>query len=281
MNLRRTTGLVASLLVVMLVVGCKHPSRQHPLAKTSYDPWAEDAVKSLLWTQRSAEYQALCYQAFNTASDRLKEALARNTNNLKLAVVVDIDETLVDNSPYRAQLIRNSQDFSTNTWEAWVNRAEAEALPGAVEFLKLANEKNVRVFYISNRNTAREQQATLKNLQALGFPQLLPEQLLLSRGTSKKERRQTVKNLGYEIVLLLGDNLADLEAAFEEAPSAERNSLAPQFKEEWGRKFVVLPNALYGDWENSLYKAKNAVSPEEKARLRRNSLRGPGEPADR
>lgn len=210
---------------------------------------------AILWMQASGEREALCYQAFALARLMLDRDLRINHGRLKRAVIVDIDETIIDNSRYEAWMIKNRQNFSDQTWLAWVNRSEATAIPGAVEFLNYANSRGVRVFYITNRK-AVEKEGTANNLRTLGFPNVNDQTLLIrtdTKSSSKEPRRQAV-GARYRVVLLMGDNLNDFSDVFEKATTVSaRMDLTDQNKAKFGTRFIVLPNPMYGDWENAIY----------------------------
>ena len=145
-TLKRWSGLFLLALTCSLTIVAQTPSKH---ADTEYQ---ESAV---LWTQASGEWRALAYQAFALARLQLDRDLRSNRRGTKpRAVVVDIDETILDNSPYQATQVKNRQGFSQEGFTAWANRKEATAIPGAVEFLKYAASKGVRVFYITNRVVA-------------------------------------------------------------------------------------------------------------------------------
>jgi len=221
---------------------------------------------AVLWMQSAGERAALCYQAFALARIMLDHDLKTNHARAKRAVIVDIDETIMDNSGYQAWLIKNRQNFSDQTWLAWVSRAEATAIPGAVEFLNYANTRGVRVFYITNRKAA-EKEGTATNLRKLGFPNVNDETLLVRTDTnssSKEPRRKSVA-AKYRVVLLMGDNLNDFSEEFEKARTVSgRLAAAEQNKSQFGTRFIALPNPMYGDWENAIYDYNLKLSSEEK-----------------
>ena len=149
---------------------------------------------AVLWTQTSGERNALSYQAFALARIILDRDLGKNrSNRLKRAVIVDIDETIVDNGSYQAMLLKTHQNFNSQNWTEWVNRAEATAIPGAVEFLRYAASRGVRIFYITGRK-AIEKPATIVNLKKLGFPDISDQtvQVQTNQSSSKESRRQLV-----------------------------------------------------------------------------------------
>ncbi len=230
----------------------------------------EQLVMGTLWYQKSAERRAISYQAFNMARLIFHVDLEKGTFGKKRAVVVDIDETVLDNSPYEAGVIGQDHGYPTG-WGEWINDARAEALPGAVEFLNYVVEKGADVFYVSNRK-ARFKEPTMKNLKALGFPQVIDTHVLLREDTGDKEpRRQKVRE-NNRIVLLMGDNLNDFDSIFRKKGVDERLAAVDGLKEEFGRKFIVLPNPMYGEWEGSIYNYNWKMSPEEKSEARKSNL---------
>jgi len=235
----------------------------------------EYQVGAILWTQTSGEKAALSYQAFALARMTLDRDLRINRRSrMKRAVVVDVDETILDNSRYQAMLVTNRQNYESKTWTEWCNRAEATALPGAVEFLRYASSRGARVFYITNRRKV-EKEGTAANLKKLGFPNVNDETLLVrTDGSSKEPRRQAV-SAKYRIVLLMGDNLNDFAEAFENSMTVEgRLEAVEQNRNQFGTRFIVLPNPMYGDWENAIYGYNNNLTKEEKAMKRKGALKG-------
>lgn len=223
----------------------------------------------VLWQQHAAEYEALCYQAFNFAACRLNDMKLKKRH--RYAIITDVDETVLDNSYYEASQLMKGADFSSESWKQWTGQSKATALPGALRFLQLAQRKGVEVFYVSNRDTT-EISPTIANLANLGFPNAdKGHMLFLATTSSKEERRQAVlKN--YRVIMMLGDNLNDFSAVFEKKSADERSREAGKIKEEWGRMFIVLPNATYGEWENALYDYSRNLSPTEKEVLLKSKL---------
>ena len=124
---------------------------------------------SVLWQQTSAEYRALCYQAFNVAmgkfnSRELDDLLS--SSDKPAAVIMDLDETILDNSPYNGELVHRMQNYDSKTWKAWTDKAEAELVPGAKEFIQMVNSSGIALFYISNRKID-ELQSTIQNLNLI------------------------------------------------------------------------------------------------------------------
>lgn len=228
---------------------------------------------AVLFTQESAEYKALCLQAYNVAEARLPELSAKSE---RPAVVLDLDETVLDNSPYSAWQVLNGEPYSPETWDRWVERASAKEVPGAGNFLRFADSLGLRIFYISNRDTS-QLDPTIVNMGKLGLPQLSPENFMLKTETSDKtERRNAVRELGYDIVMLIGDNLGDHSGRYDKpATSAERTESALEDADKFGAEYIVLPNAIYGTWEGTLYNYDRSISDAERCRLRRKYLSAP------
>lgn len=214
---------------------------------------SEDAI---VWQQTSAEYEALCYQAFNLARFRIEQIKQGYTDmplQDAMAVIMDLDETVLDNSPYSVKMMREGKRFSEESWNEWVNRKEADLVPGAGEFISYLRNNSIQVFFISNRDITT-QNSTVQNLANLGIEASI-DNLYLNDGTSKEERRQKLN--GYSIVMLIGDNLADFDEKFEDNLDVKERSelLESQFSNDFGNKFIILPNPLYGDWQDALKKS--------------------------
>ncbi len=217
-------------------------------------------VAAILYMQKAAEYRALAYQAFNLARWQL-DADFEKKNVKKLpkaerkrprAIIVDIDETVLDNSPAQAYAVRNNTAFNLKDWYAWGEMRKAKAVPGSVEFLNYAVSKGVKIFYISNRDEVQKA-STIENLKKVGFNDISDDNVLLREKESGKDARRAVVAAKYRIVLLAGDNLDDFLSAFERKSVAGRFAEVDKVKELWGKKFIVLPNAMYGTWENAIY----------------------------
>jgi 5'-nucleotidase (lipoprotein e(P4) family) len=227
----------------------------------------------VLWQQQSAEYRALCYQAFNIAALRLNGFTKNKTGGKKPAIITDLDETILDNSYQEAELIKTDQKYTGESWKDWTDKSAATAVPGAVKFLQMAKQKGVTIFYISNRDTS-EVKSTLINLQKLKLPNADTNHMLFLSNTSSKETRRQIVMKKYNVVMLLGDNLNDFMQAFEKKPVDARKVEVDKVREEWGKKFIVLPNATYGEWENAIYDYEKNLTAEQKDAKRKEKLKG-------
>jgi len=235
------------------------------------DSGAFDALSATVWFQSAGEFRALCYQAYALASLRLEADLRDSVRQRPRAVVVDVDETVLDNSPHQAKLLRTGTSFPS-WWREWVDMASAEAIPGAVEFLQDASAKGVEVYYVTNRSRD-ERTATIANLASRRFPHADEKHVLTREQESGKERRRQSVGESHDIILLVGDNLADFAQVFERKPLDERNATVDRMREEFGRRFIVLPNTLYGDWESAVLRYERNLTPERRHELRMKSLR--------
>ena len=272
-----TFGLVLSSVIstYFVTTSTAQPATQ-PQTETAS---VEYQIGAILFMQKAAEYRALCYQAFNWArmsldsDEKTKKKLPKAERRKQRAVVVDVDETVLDNSPAQVVQVKNRLPFIPSNWTSWVNMRRAKAIPGAIDFLKYAESEGARVFYVTNRNDI-EKPATIDNLKALGFPDVSEETVMVRTNESSKEaRRQTIMQK-YRIALLIGDNLDDLAQAFERKSVADRFTEVDKVREMWGRKFIVLPNAMYGTWENAIYEYQR-LTEAQKAEKRANALELP------
>ena len=233
--------------------------------------YSDQLLYSTLWFQRAAERRALCYQAFNIAKLRLDNMLLNIDSGKQAAIVVDIDETMLDNSNYEAKLIETNSSYTSETWKGWVDKAVAIAIPGALEFCNYAHSKNVNIYYISNRKED-EVDATLKNMMQLDFPDAIKSHLLFKSKTScKKARRAKVKE-NNQILLFIGDNLGDFSELFADRSINYGFDTVDEYKNEFGNRFIILPNPMYGDWMKAVYNGTNKISDNEKEKLRREAL---------
>jgi len=277
-----TTALLAAMLLLQGFAAAQNPpASAQPAADLDYQ------VAAVLYQQKAAEYRALAFQAFNLARLRLDEDFDKRTvkklpkaeRKRPRAIIVDIDETVLDNSPSQAFGIRNGRGFNPADWYAWGKLEKAKAVPGAVAFLNYAVSKGVKIFYVSNRDEAQKAE-TIANLQKAGFLDIGPENVLLrhkdaqgSNISTKTPRREFVGQR-YRTVLLMGDNLDDFSEAFEHKSVADRFTETDKVKDEWGRRWIVLPNAMYGTWENAIYEYRR-LTEIEKADLRAKALELP------
>jgi len=229
------------------------------------------SLNAVLWQQRSGEYKALCYQAFATAKMKLIEKIALHQKDaMPLAIVTDIDESVLDNSPQQASDILHHRTYTEANWKDWTSKAVAAPLPGSVAFFQYADKMGIQCFYVSNRRP-EERSATIKNLIEAGFPQADTVHVMMKDTTSDKEYRRIKIKEQYNIALLIGDNLNDFDKMFYQQPSYIRCNLVKDNSDLFGDTFIILPNAMYGDWESAMWNGKK-ITPSEADKLKHEAL---------
>lgn len=248
------------LFIFFIFTSC---SQQKVQNQRSFD------LMAIAYHRHSAETKALQYQAFNIAKDALSQQLKIKSAKPK-AVILDIDETILDNAPYQSEANIKDLVFPMG-WNEWTSKANAEAIPGANEFIKFAIESKVTVFLITNRSI-EEKDATIKNLKDKGFS-IDESKIYFKTSTSSKESRRLEVSKDYQVVLLVGDNLADFDVLYDQRMWEARNNSTDKLSKVFGRKFIVLPNPMYGDWEGSLYEGKYPKTSEEKDQTLKNIIK--------
>lgn len=261
---RRILPLLALLVSASCAAHTSAPAQPAAAAATTA---AHENLNAVLWIQTALEYEASALQAYRLAERQLAAALADpswtaaieqqgEAATLPPAVILDVDETVLDNSYYQARLIRDNTTFAPATWDPWVEEARATAIPGAVEFAQSAAKQGVTVFYVTNR-TANLEAATRRNLAAEQFPLDAALDTVLVRGerpewsASAKGPRRAFVARHYRILLLIGDDLGDFVVDASGTP-AERRTRAAAQSEWWGRRWIMIPNPTYGSWERAI-----------------------------
>lgn len=247
-------------------------------------------LHAVLWVQTALEYEASALQAYRAAARLLDSALvdpgwtaapeqaaAGAYEALPPAVVLDVDETVLDNSAYQARLIEDEAEYGRASWTAWVEEAAATPVPGALDFTRYAAARGVRVVYLTNRR-AGEEAATRRNLARLGFPLAEADDVVITRGerpaweASDKGPRRAAVAARYRILLLVGDNLGDFLSDVDTTLAA-RAALAQPYQAYWGRQWIMLPNPQYGSWEGALFDQDYGLPRSEKLRRKYERLR--------
>ncbi|SEP75353.1 acid phosphatase [Faunimonas pinastri] len=245
-----------------------------------------DLLNAELWMQKSVEYKANSLAVYALAKVRLDEALADKKwtaateqsgdyGNLPPAIILDADETVVDNSAYEAGLITSGADYSSKTWDTWTRAEKALAVPGAVEFTRYADSRGVKVFYVSNRE-ADQEDATRKNMEALGFPMGgNVDTFLMSKeqpnwGSAKGSRRAFVAR-DYRVLLLLGDNFGDFTDNFR-GSDEDRLKAFRSMQAHFGHDWLMLANPVYGSFESAPFNGDYKLPADEKRRKKIEAL---------
>lgn len=240
-------------------------------ASAAGDP-ANDNLNAVLWVQRAAEYRAVTQTVFRAAADQLDIALKEKNwdalvpdergnaaTGLPPAVVMDVDETVLDNSPYQARLVRDGTAYDEVTWAQWVAEKKAKAVPGVVDFAKAANSKGVTILYLSNR-AQHLKDATIANLKAVGMP-VKDDSVFLGLGTfvkdceqngSEKNCRRKLAGQQYRVLMQFGDQLGDFMQIVANTPEG-RDALFNQYQDWFGERWWMLPGPTYGSWEPAMF----------------------------
>lgn len=262
-----------SIAVFLFITACNSSKQINQTAYVSQQNTVVNGkIFASLFMQRAAEYRALCLQAFNIARLRVDENL-QTVSAKPRAIITDIDETILDNSAYEVHQTLQGKDYESPSWYQWTDMSAADTIPGGAAFLKYAASKGITIFYVTNREE-REKKSTLINLQKFNLPNADIDHLLVRQSTSSKEiRRQRVAET-HDIILLMGDNLADLSNLFDKKTTDERLQNTDKLSAEFGKKFIVLPNSTYGDWESAFYKYNYTLTPSQKDSVVKSILKG-------
>jgi acid phosphatase len=237
-------------------------------------PGPHESLNASLWTQTSAEYAASTTQAYHNARVNIDRALADpqwtaaleqqgDYANLPPVILMDIDQTVLDNSGYNTQMILAGEQHTLERFSAWCE-AFAPAIPGVKPFMDYATARGVTIAYYSARPESLRD-CTTRNLQAYGLPLADQALLLLNDGTPATSKGQQRSKLAgrYRILLIVGDNLDDFLSGSKVSPAA-RLSLAEQHGARWGSEWIILPNPMYGHWEASIYGFDRSLPREER-----------------
>ncbi|QHI68981.1 5'-nucleotidase, lipoprotein e(P4) family [Tichowtungia aerotolerans] len=243
----------------------------------------EESLNGVLWMQTSAEYRVSTVQAFRTASVRVQQALRDRSitaaleqpadyQDLPPAVIVDVDETVLDNSPFQARLIEAGQEFSPALWQNWVQEAQAKAVPGAKDFIEFLKGQGIALFYVTNREL---KEPTLKNIRAVLDPDTEADHVLCKYeqpewGSDKTPRRALIAET-HRVILLIGDDYNDF-TALGKTDAVERALLAEKYQANWGTRWIMISNPLYGNWERALYNYNYRLPRQEKTAQKRRQL---------
>lgn len=259
------------ILALSVLAGCATgAARRAPVAGSG-----DANLHAVAWMQTSVEHDQVYRSVFRAASYQLGLALAdpdwdalpagdrdRPASGLPPAVIVDVDETMLDNSRYQARLLRDGTSYESTTWDAWCREQAAIALPGAVDFARQAVARGVTVFYVSNR-TQDLAQETLANLRATGFPTAHGDAVFLGKGftvdgctvvdRSDKSCRRRLVGRSHRVLLQVGDQLGDFFETRAVTP-AERRLAASPWDDWFGQRWFMLPNPSYGNWVSAPYR---------------------------
>ncbi|WP_176085951.1 5'-nucleotidase, lipoprotein e(P4) family [Martelella sp. HB161492] len=282
-NLRSATvfsGLATSLTLAFLAFSAPASAQDATVPQN-------DLLNATVWMETSVEYKATVSEIFKLAKMQLGDALADTSwtavadkqpegyADLPVAIVTDLDETMLDNGNYEASLVTRGTSYSSKEWTDYVNSQTSKAVPGALDFLNYADSKGVKIFYVSNRK-AIEKDGTVANLEKLGFPMGGNVDTVLLRGdkeewTSAKESRIDYVAKDYRVVMLMGDNLGDFTDKAE-GTLEERQAFFDASADHWGHDWIMLPNPEYGSWESAAFGGDWSKSPDQRRQDKMDAL---------
>ena len=288
--------LPLALATFTLLAGCAatppRPATAPAAAAAATSATANDNLNAVVWAQTAIEHDLIYIQTFRNAQSRLLtalrdpqwDALAKEDRTMPAAglppaVVLDIDETVLDNSPYQARLVKSGGQYDEASWAAWCKEERARAMPGALAFTRYAAEHGIAVIYLSNRAQDLDT-ATLANLRKLGFPVSGPEAFLglgtvlpgcEQVGTEKGCRRQLVSRK-YRVLMQFGDQLGDFVDVVANTEAGRKQAIAGYM--DWvGTRWFVLPNPTYGSWEPALFNNDWSAPPAQRRQQKLDALR--------
>lgn len=266
------------LLSSMLIGGLTLPS----ISQSHEDPSSDKVTNNSLlwavaWQETAAEFGALCHQAYNLARFKVQQAIdAKQSKSKPLAVIADMDNTIIAATSYWGYLINNEMDFFDDAiWDEWLPKNEITAVPGAKEFLDYCHENNVEIFYVTNRNQGeRTYEYALNQLEYLGFPYADEAHLTVYRETSNKMPTKNVIRDSHELIVMLGDNLNDYKRDYYVDGTELRYQLMERDRKEFGDKFILLPNPTDGHWVRAIFgESEPAPTKENRVKLKNAATR--------
>jgi Predicted secreted acid phosphatase len=294
MSLRRPTILLALAVLAGCAATTPPPTAVTPAVRSAaaVRTAANDNLNAVAWSQTAIEHDMIYLQTYRDAQSRLLTALhdphwdalgkadrVAPLKGLAPAVVLDVDETVLDNSPFAARMVKSGAEYNEADWANWCKEARARALPGAVEFTQFAARHGIAVIYISNRAKDLDQ-ATLANLRQAGFPMSGPQAFLglgtvvdgcEQNGSEKGCRRQLIARR-YRVLMQFGDQIGDFVDVIANTADGRRRAVADYLP--WvGTRWFVLPNATYGSWEPALFNNDWSAPPEQRRQQKLDALR--------
>jgi acid phosphatase len=254
--LRTTARFIA--LCALLALGCAQPTGR-----------TYESLNAVLWIQTSVEYRASAVQTYRLAEAALLRglkdqhwtaALEQNGDfaNLPPAVILDLDETVLDSSTFEARAAASGESYSDSAWTKWVNERSAGLVPGAMEFLQFAHANGVTPLYVTNRacDPSKNDDPTVQVLRNLQLPlDPVGDHLFCakdSKESDKTERREKCA-ARFRILLLVGDQLGDFLKIPQNFATLEgREKLFEAHQNLWGERWFQLSNPMYGSWEGAV-----------------------------
>ena len=263
---RRILGFVLAAGAVSSLSSAPSAAQDEAVADSINNPllWA------MAYKQTAAEFYALCHQAYNLARMRIDHVLAdRHAADRPLAVITDMDNTILHALSYWGYIINEGRDFFDDAiWDEWLQNNLITAVPGAIDFFNYCESKGVEVFYVTNRNQGeRTFEYALAHLRHLEFPYANDENLFVFRETSDKSHARRKIEETHDVALMLGDNLNDYRRDYYVKSVDERMALMERDRDDWGRKFILIPNPTDGHWVRAIFGDSEPAPTDENRRI--------------
>ena len=252
-----------------------------PLASEIDNSYQSQSLLAVLFKRTSAEFKANTFQVYSSAQKNIDKALEDKSwtailnqsddyHSLPPAIILDIDETVLDNSEHQVRSIKNGTSYPVG-WKEWVSEESASALPGVTDYLSYADAKGIKIFYVTNRTHDLEEY-TRNNIKALGLPFDSDVDVLLMKNekgwTSDKTSRRNLIKKDFRVIQIFGDQLDDFIPLEETATSVKsRKDLIDKYANMWGEKWFMIINPMYGEWEEAIYEHCWDCFPEQNDRI--------------
>jgi 5'-nucleotidase (lipoprotein e(P4) family) len=245
------------VLAVALAASCRSagpiapPPPPRPAPAPAAAPTVRQIPEAVRWSSDSAEHRALFVQVYRAATAVVEREAARRAAGT-WAVILDADETTIDNSLYQIERARAGRPFDAASWRAWCARREAVPLPGAAAFLSRVRALGGKVAIVTNRTAAE-----CPDTEAVFLAHGLAYDVMLCRPdgtpTDKNPRFEAVARgtareglPPLDVVAFVGDNILDFPGHSQEIRKEGDEAFAP-----FGVRFFLLPNPMYGSWEGN------------------------------
>ncbi len=247
------------LMLFALISGCA-TSAQEPgstnLLGPSENGTNNQYIAAVAWKQTAAEYRALYYQGYSLAKKQVQKAIAnRKAGDRPLAVVTDLDDTVLLPLRYWGTLVKQRKDFfDDNIWDEWIPENQMVLAPGAADFFKFCQENQIEVFYVTSRNQGEKTyDYAMQHIKLAKLPNADTDHLTVLRETSNKQKPQSKIAETHDIIVFLGDNLNDFSRKFYTKDVDERLAKMEEEKDQYGNRYIVFPNPTDGHWIKAIF----------------------------
>ena len=226
-------------IVFLIICGCSF--KVDVSNEKAFDESKETKLPNdIRWVTNSSEYQILCEQTYKNAWDNLSDVLKNAT--AQSAIIMDLDETILDNSDYQVGLTEKNESYNPESWSVWVNLEEAKLVPGAKTFIDSVRTTQTRIIFLSNRMASNES-PTIENMKELEIYEKEDIFLLRIDKPDKKHIRRAEVMQGTGRIKDIGpmNVLAYFGDARHDFPDPDDYYI-------FGQNMFMFPNPMYGKW---------------------------------